>query len=201
MLIMNYFFFLSKFEKSRLTRRWWASKSSSRGTKNPSYHAKYKGTWQECKVCPSFCIGTFIMILLSFLWWTQRVTLQALRVMNLLISQSIFLNEIMCDIVWYFYFIWDQRTRCWRYSYTSFFAFINQDSGIDLSLLSSVLLPYAQITETDEPWEFDKLFVKISSELQSEMEKKEKVCCVIFNTTLNSNPTSRKMKKKTRRKI
>ena len=46
---------------------------------------------------------------------------------------------------------------------------------MDLTLLSAVLHPYDQLIERDEPWEFDKLFVKISSELQLELEKKERV--------------------------
>jgi hypothetical protein len=49
-----------------------------------------------------------------------------------------------------------------------------QEGGVDLAILSAVLNPYDQVVEADTPWEFETLFVKISTELQSELEKKDK---------------------------
>lgn len=35
------------------------------------------------------------------------------------------------------------------------------------------MVPQDQVTEPDELWEFDKLFVKVTSELQLELEAEE----------------------------
>lgn len=46
--------------------------------------------------------------------------------------------------------------------------------GVDISILTTILNPYEQVVEKDVTWEFDSLFVKISTELQSEYEAKER---------------------------
>eukprot|EP01112_Ceratiomyxa_fruticulosa_P017276 TRINITY_DN5351_c0_g1_i1.p1 TRINITY_DN5351_c0_g1~~TRINITY_DN5351_c0_g1_i1.p1 ORF type:complete len:196 (+),score=56.25 TRINITY_DN5351_c0_g1_i1:84-671(+) len=48
------------------------------------------------------------------------------------------------------------------------------DVGVDLSILASFLCPYQLIVEQDEMWEWESLFIQISSQLQSEKEAKEK---------------------------
>ena len=50
-----------------------------------------------------------------------------------------------------------------------------KDSGVDLSLLTKVLVPQDAVMEVDEPWEFDALFVKVTSELQLELEQEEEL--------------------------
>jgi len=48
------------------------------------------------------------------------------------------------------------------------------ETGVDISILTTVLNPYEQVVEKDITWEFDSLFVKISAELQAEYEAKER---------------------------
>eukprot|EP01137_Pigoraptor_chileana_P016475 Opistho-2@5918 len=50
-----------------------------------------------------------------------------------------------------------------------FLASASQD-GVDLKLLTRVLASQAQIAEPDQPWDWDKTFTEISSELQAEQE-------------------------------
>ena len=56
-----------------------------------------------------------------------------------------------------------------------------QDAGVDISLLTKALSSQEQVMEKDEAWEFDSLFVTVTSELQQEFEEEEnryKVNCL-----------------------
>lgn len=55
------------------------------------------------------------------------------------------------------------------------------DNEIDLKLLGKVLAPESAIFEEDKPWDWDRLFTEVSSELQTEWEK-------INSSTEESNP-------------
>jgi hypothetical protein len=46
-------------------------------------------------------------------------------------------------------------------------------AGIDLSLLTSALLPQASAVENDVIWDFDPLFEQVSQELHAEMDLSE----------------------------
>ena len=46
-------------------------------------------------------------------------------------------------------------------------------AGIDLSLLTSALLPQASAVENDVIWEFDTLFEQVSQDLHAEMDLSE----------------------------
>jgi hypothetical protein len=58
-------------------------------------------------------------------------------------------------------------------STTSYQLPTTKDIGVDISLLSKVLSPQEQVIERDEAWEFDSLFVTVTSELQQELEQEE----------------------------
>mmetsp|Transcript_2983 Transcript_2983/g.4317 ORF Transcript_2983/g.4317 Transcript_2983/m.4317 type:complete len:162 (+) Transcript_2983:50-535(+) len=50
----------------------------------------------------------------------------------------------------------------------------SMQDGVDLSMLTSTLVPQAKTIEEDEPWTFDQLFTALSSEMRKEDEKKKK---------------------------
>lgn len=50
---------------------------------------------------------------------------------------------------------------------------LSQEDGIDLSLLTSALVPQEQVIEPDTVWEFEHLFAKLSSQFNEENEAKE----------------------------
>ncbi|XP_006822151.1 intraflagellar transport protein 43 homolog A-like isoform X2 [Saccoglossus kowalevskii] len=45
------------------------------------------------------------------------------------------------------------------------------DGEIDLKLLTKVLAAESEVMEEDKPWDWDRLFTEVSSELQTEWEK------------------------------
>lgn len=45
------------------------------------------------------------------------------------------------------------------------------DGEIDLKLLTKVLAAESEVMEEDKPWDWDRLFTEVSSEIQSEWEK------------------------------
>ncbi|CAG5116573.1 unnamed protein product, partial [Candidula unifasciata] len=50
-------------------------------------------------------------------------------------------------------------------------AFLTMDNEIDLKLLTKVLSPPEDIIEDDKPWDWDRLFTEVSSDLRTELEK------------------------------
>ncbi|XP_055879345.1 intraflagellar transport protein 43 homolog A-like isoform X2 [Biomphalaria glabrata] len=50
-------------------------------------------------------------------------------------------------------------------------AFLTLDNDIDLKLLTKALSPPEDLIEDDKPWEWDRLFTEVSSELRSEWDK------------------------------
>ncbi len=46
---------------------------------------------------------------------------------------------------------------------------------MDISLLSKVLASQDEVMEPDEQWEFNTLFVQVTSELQLELEREEEI--------------------------
>ncbi|CAL1526889.1 unnamed protein product [Lymnaea stagnalis] len=50
-------------------------------------------------------------------------------------------------------------------------AFLTLDNDIDLKLLTKALSPLEDIIEDDKPWDWDRLFTEVSSDLRSEWEK------------------------------
>ncbi|RUS84293.1 hypothetical protein EGW08_007937 [Elysia chlorotica] len=50
-------------------------------------------------------------------------------------------------------------------------AFLTLDNDIDLKLLTKGLSPAEDIIEDDKPWDWDRLFTEVSSELRTEWEK------------------------------
>ncbi|KAK3802732.1 hypothetical protein RRG08_001994 [Elysia crispata] len=52
-------------------------------------------------------------------------------------------------------------------------AFLTLDNDIDLKLLTKGLSPIEDIVEDDKPWDWDRLFTEVSSELRTEWEKSD----------------------------
>merc|ERR1711963_389141 len=50
-------------------------------------------------------------------------------------------------------------------------AFLTLDNEIDLKLLTKTLSPLDDLIEDDKPWDWDRLFTEVSSELRTEWEK------------------------------
>jgi len=50
-------------------------------------------------------------------------------------------------------------------------AFLTLDNEVDLKLLTKTLSPLDDLIEDDKPWEWDRLFTEVSSELRTEWEK------------------------------
>jgi hypothetical protein len=50
-----------------------------------------------------------------------------------------------------------------------------KESGIDITLLTKVLIAQEDVVEPDEEWEFNHMFVKVTSELQLEQEAEEEM--------------------------
>ncbi|GAB5364889.1 hypothetical protein AAMO2058_001009000 [Amorphochlora amoebiformis] len=48
------------------------------------------------------------------------------------------------------------------------------NDGVDLSMLTSTLVPQSKTIEEDEAWTFDQLFTSLSSAMRTEEEAKEK---------------------------
>ena len=59
------------------------------------------------------------------------------------------------------------------------------ESGVDLKILTDVLSPKDAIVETDEPWEFPRLFTEIKSAIESEKTSEE--AAATESSTINSN--------------
>ncbi|GFO48296.1 intraflagellar transport protein 43 homolog [Plakobranchus ocellatus] len=52
-------------------------------------------------------------------------------------------------------------------------AFLTLDNDIDLKLLTKGLSPIEDIIEEDKPWDWDRLFTEVSSDLRTEWEKSD----------------------------
>ncbi|XP_012944647.1 intraflagellar transport protein 43 homolog A [Aplysia californica] len=50
-------------------------------------------------------------------------------------------------------------------------AFLTLDNEVDLKLLTKTLSPLDDLIEDDKPWDWDRLFTEVSSELRTEWEK------------------------------